>query len=49
MKNVQAHACTFFNSLSKNYPNVPVSAIIEKTGVFSWKAGEKTHGMSQSS
>ena len=38
-----------FFSLSKNYPNAPVSAIIEETGVFSWKAGEKTHGMSQSS
>ena len=36
-------------SLSKNYPNAPVSAIIEETGVFSWKAGEKMHGMSQSS
>ena len=36
-------------SLSKNYPNAPVSAIIEETGVFSWKAGEKTHGGSQSS
>ena len=36
-------------SLSKNYPNAPVSAIIEETGVFTWKAGEKTHGMSQSS
>ena len=38
-----------FFSLSKNYANAPVSAIIEETGVFSWKAGEKTHGMSQSS
>ena len=36
-------------SLSKNYPSAPVSAIIEETGVFSWKAGEKMHGMSQSS
>ena len=36
-------------SLSKNYANTPVSAIIEETGVFSWKAGEKMHGMSQSS
>ena len=36
-------------SLSKNYPSTPVSAIIEETGVFSWKAGEKMHGMSQSS
>ena len=36
-------------SLSKNYPNTPVSAIIEETGVFAWKAGEKMHGMSQSS
>ena len=39
----------FFGSLSKNYPNAPVSAIIEETGVFTWKVGEKTHGMSQSS
>ena len=39
----------FCYSLSKNYPNTPVSAIIEETGVFSWKAGEKTHGGSQSS
>ena len=37
------------SSLSKNYANTPVSAIIEETGVFSWKAGEKMHGMSQSS
>ena len=36
-------------SLSKNYANAPASAIIEETGVFSWKVGEKTHGMSQSS
>jgi len=36
-------------SLSKNYASAPVSAIIEETGVFSWKAGEKMHGMSQSS
>lgn len=36
-------------SLSKNYANAPVSAIIKETGVFSWKAGEKMHGMSQSS
>ena len=36
-------------SLSRNYPNAPVSAIIEETGVFTWKAGEKTHGMRQSS
>ena len=36
-------------SLSKNYPNTPVSGIIKETGVFSWKAGEKMHGMSQSS
>ena len=36
-------------SLSKNYPNAPVSAIIEETGVFAWKAGEKMHGGSQSS
>ena len=36
-------------SLSKNYPNTPVSAIIEETGVFTWKVGEKMHGMSQSS
>ena len=38
-----------FLSLSKNYANAPVSAIIKETGVFSWKAGEKMHGMSQSS
>ena len=43
----EGHA--FWLSLSKNYANTPVSAIIEETGVFSWKAGEKTHGMSQSS
>ena len=36
-------------SLSKNYPSTPVSGIIEETGVFLWKAGEKMHGMSQSS
>jgi hypothetical protein len=36
-------------SLSKNYANAPASAIIEETGVFTWKAGEKMHGMSQSS
>ena len=36
-------------SLSKNYPNAPVSAIIEETGVFTWKVGEKMHGGSQSS
>ena len=36
-------------SLSKNYANAPASAIIEETGVFSWKAGEKMHGGSQSS
>ena len=36
-------------SLSKNYPNAPVSAIIEETGVFTWKVGGKMHGMSQSS
>ena len=35
-------------SLSKNFQIAPVSAIIEETGVFSWKIGEKTHGMSQS-
>ena len=40
---------SFLVSLSKNYANAPVSAIIEETGVFSWKAGEKMHGMSQSS
>ena len=34
------------SSLSKNYPNGPVSGIIEETGVFSWKTGEKTHGES---
>ena len=39
----------FSFSLSKNYANAPVSAIIEETGVFSWKAGEKMHGKSQSS
>ena len=33
-------------SLSKNYPNGPVSGIIEETGVISWKTGEKTHGES---
>ena len=38
-----------FGSLSKNYANAPASAIIEETGVFSWKTGEKMHGMSQSS
>ena len=38
-----------FISLSKNYANAPASAIIEETGVFTWKAGEKMHGMSQSS
>ena len=36
-------------SLSKNYPNAPVSAIIEETGVSLWRTGEKMHGMSQSS
>ena len=40
---------TVLFSLSKNYANAPVSAIIKETGVFSWKAGEKMHGMSQSS
>ena len=44
-----ASTTTLKVSLSKNYPNAPVSAIIEETGVFSWKAGEKMHGMSQSS
>ena len=34
---------------AKNYANAPASAIIEETGVFTRKAGEKTHGMSQSS
>ena len=34
-------------SLSKNYPNAPVSAIIRETGVYSWKSGEKMHGTSQ--
>ena len=47
-KEVRCKRTSFF-SLSKNYPNAPVSAIIEETGVFSWKAGEKMHGMSQSS
>ena len=36
-------------SLSKNYANTPASAIIEETGVFTWKVGEKMHGGSQSS
>ena len=45
---LRKHAGGMF-SLSKNYPNAPVSAIIEETGVFTWKVGEKTHGMSQSS
>ena len=36
-------------SLSKNYPSTHVSGIIKEKGVFSWKAGEKMHGMSQSS
>ena len=49
-KEVRCKRTSFFMlSLSKNYANAPVSAIIEETGVFSWKAGEKTHGMSQSS
>ena len=43
------HSVQAFFSLSKNYANAPVSAIIEETGVFTWKVGEKTHGMSQSS
>ena len=38
----------FLLSLSKNYPIGPVSGIIEETGVFSWKTGEKTHGASRS-
>ena len=38
-----------FYSLSKNYANTPVSAIIEETGVSLWRTGEKMHGMSQSS
>ena len=36
-------------SLSKNYANAPASAIIEETGVFTWKVGEKMHGGSRSS
>ena len=36
-------------SLSKNYPNTPVSGIIKETGVSLWRTGEKMHGMSQSS
>ena len=36
-------------SLSKNYPNAPVSGIIKETGVSLWRTGEKMHGMSQSS
>ena len=40
---------SYYVSLSRNYPNAPVSAIIEETGVFTWKVGEKMHGMSQSS
>ena len=49
-KEVRCKRTSFFMlSLSKNYANAPVSAIIEETGVFSWKAGEKMHGMSQSS
>ena len=47
-KEVRCKRTSFF-SLSKNYANTPVSAIIEEMGVFSWKAGEKMHGMSQSS
>ena len=35
-------------SLSKNFEIDSVSGIIEETGVFSWKIGEKMHGMSQS-
>ena len=49
-KEVRCKRTSFFMlSLSKNYPNAPASAIIEETGVFSWKAGEKMHGGSQSS
>ena len=40
---------SFLPACQKNYANAPVSAIIEETGVFAWKAGEKMHGMSQSS
>ena len=36
-------------SLSKNYPNAPVSGIIKETGVSLWRTGEKMHGKSQSS
>ncbi|MEE0381283.1 MAG: hypothetical protein UDN35_02730, partial [Oscillospiraceae bacterium] len=39
---------TLHSSLSKDYPNAPVSAIIEEMGDVLWKTGEKTHGMSQS-
>ena len=35
-------------SLSKNFEIDSDSGIIEETGVFSWKIGEKMHGMSQS-
>ena len=35
-------------SVPKNFEIVSVSGIIEETGVFSWKIGEKMHGMSQS-
>lgn len=35
-------------SLSKNFEIDSDSGIIEETGVFSWKIGEKMHGMRQS-
>ena len=43
------HSVQAFFSLSKNYPNAPVSGIIKETGVSLWRTGEKMHGMSQSS
>ena len=48
IKQMRGHSASHF-SLSKNYANAPVSAIIEETGVFAWKVGGKMHGMSQSS
>ena len=49
-KEVRCKRTSFFMlSLSKNYPNAPVSGIIKKTGVSLWRTGEKMHGMSQSS
>ena len=49
LKNKRRKRGVYFFSLSKNYPNAHVSGIIKEKGVFSWKAGEKMHGMSQSS